>query len=189
MHRNILLDLLRKHKGFDENEAKMLAETIDFVEKYKDCFEREQEIGHVTGSAWIVDKSRSYVLMMHHRKLNKWFQPGGHCDGDNDVLRVAIKEAQEETGVLDIQVVSPEIYDVDVHLIPARKEIEAHYHYDIRFLLEADKNIPLLINEESNDLAWMKLSEVKSHNDSDSIMRMVYKSSDGAARAVLSFEF
>jgi 8-oxo-dGTP pyrophosphatase MutT (NUDIX family) len=175
MHRKIILDLLRKHKGFDENEANMLAEMIDFVEKYKDCFERELAIGHVTGSAWIVDKSRNFVLMMHHRKLDKWFQPGGHCDGDNDVLRVAMKEAQEETGLSDIQIVSNEIFDVDVHLIPQRKDIAAHFHYDVRFLFEADKEIPLIINEESNDLAWVKLSEVKSHNNSDSIMRMVRK--------------
>jgi 8-oxo-dGTP pyrophosphatase MutT (NUDIX family) len=173
MHRNILLDLLRKHKGFDENEAKMLAETIEFVESNEDCFKRELEIGHVTGSAWIVDKSRNFVLMMHHRKLDKWFQPGGHCDGDNDVLRVAMKEAIEETGVADIQVFSNEIFDVDVHLIPERKDVVAHYHYDIRFLFEADKEISLVINEESNDLAWVKIDKVAELNNSESITRML----------------
>lgn len=175
MHRNILLDLLRKHKSFNENEAKMLAETIEFVKENEDCFKRELAIGHVTGSAWIVDKSRNFVLMMHHRKLDKWFQPGGHCDGDNDVLRVALKEAQEETGVADIQILSNEIFDVDVHEIPERKGIAAHFHYDIRFLFEADNDIPLVINEESNDLAWVEIDKVAELNDSESITRMTLK--------------
>ena len=172
MHRNILLDLLKNHKGFDENESKMLAETIEFVKFNEDCFMRELTIGHVTGSAWIVDKSHRYVLLTHHRKLDKWFQPGGHCDGDKDVLNVAMKEAIEETGVVDIKVLSNDIFDVDVHLIPARKDITEHFHYDIRFLFEADKEIPLVINEESNDLAWVEISKVAELNDSESITRM-----------------
>ncbi len=113
--------------------------------------------------------------MMHHRKLDKWFQPGGHCDGDNDVLRVAMKEAIEETGVADIQVLNHEIFDVDVHLIPERKDIAAHFHYDIRFLFEVDKDIPLVINEESNDLAWIEISKVAELNNSESITRMTLK--------------
>ena len=177
MHRNILLDLLKNHKGFDENESKMLAETIEFVKFNEDCFMRELTIGHVTGSAWIVDKSHRYVLLTHHRKLDKWFQPGGHCDGDKDVLNVAMKEAIEETGVVDIQLLSNDIYDVDVHLIPAggvpqRKGIAEHFHYDIRFLFEADKEIPLIISDESNDLAWVEIAKVAEFNNSESITRM-----------------
>jgi 8-oxo-dGTP pyrophosphatase MutT (NUDIX family) len=175
MHRNILLDLLRKHKGFDEIEASMLAETIKFVKSNEDCFKRELAIGHVTGSAWILDKSHSFVLLTHHRKLDKWFQPGGHCDGDNDVLNVALKEAIEETGVVDIQLLSNEIFDVDVHEIPLRKDIATHFHYDIRFLFEADKSIPLVISEESNDLAWVEISKVAELNNSESITRMCRK--------------
>lgn len=175
MHRNILLNLLKKHKGFDENEAKMLAETIEFVQKNEDCFRRELAIGHVTGSAWILDKSHQFVLLTHHRKLDKWFQPGGHCDGDNDVLNVAMKEAIEETGLTDIKVLSSNIFDVDVHLIPKRKGVAEHFHYDIRFLFEADKEIPLIISDESNDLAWVEIAKVAELNDSESITRMTLK--------------
>ena len=172
MHRNILLELLNKHKAFDENEAIMLAKTIEFVKSNEDCFMRELAIGHVTGSAWIVDKLHQFVLLTHHRKLDKWFQPGGHCDGDNDVLSVAMKEAIEETGVSDIQVLSSNIFDVDVHLIPARKDIAAHFHYDIRFLFEADKDISLVISDESNALAWVEIAKLAEFNDSESITRM-----------------
>ncbi len=175
MHRNILLDLLRKHICFDKNETNMLAETIKFVKANEDCFKRELEIGHITGSAWIIDNSHQFVLLTHHRKLDKWFQPGGHCDGDVDVLNVAMKEAIEETGLADIKVLSFDIFDVDIHEIPARKDIAAHFHYDIRFLFEADKNIPLVISEESNDLAWVEIFKVSTLNDSESIARMCRK--------------
>ena len=172
MHRKKLLDLLEKYNPIDAVEHTMRNETIEFVKNNADCFERELLVGHVTGSAWIIDKSRKYILLIHHRKLNRWFQPGGHCDGDTDVLNVATKEANEETGLLDIQVLSPEIFDVDVHEIPARKDIPAHFHYDIRFLFEADKNEQLIISDESNDLDWVELSKLAEYNNSESIMRM-----------------
>ncbi len=175
MHRKKLLDLLEKHNPSDSNELKMTNETIEFVKTNEDCFKRELLIGHVTGSAWIVNDARTHVLMMHHRKLNQWFQPGGHCDGDPDVLNVALKEANEETGLKKLKVVDGEIYDVDVHLIPERKGIPAHYHYDVRFLIEADMNEPLIVTEESNDLVWVSLDKIAEHNDSESIMRMARK--------------
>eukprot|EP01041_Mallomonas_annulata_P013087 gene13087-27624_t len=175
MHRKILLDLLENHSPIDENELKMRNGTIEFVKTNEGCFKRELLIGHVTGSAWIVNYARTHVLMMHHRKLNRWFQPGGHCDGEPDVLNVALKEAYEETGLKNFKVVDGEVYDVDVHQIPERKDIPAHYHYDVRFLIEADMNEQLIITEESNDLSWVSLEKIAEHNDSESIMRMVRK--------------
>jgi 8-oxo-dGTP pyrophosphatase MutT (NUDIX family) len=175
MHRKILLDLLDKHSPIDENELKMRNETIEFVKTNEDCFNRELLFGHVTGSAWIVNDARTHVLLTHHRKLNQWFQPGGHCDGEPDVLKVALKEANEETGLKNLNVVDGEVYDVDVHLIPERKGIPAHYHYDIRFLIEGDMNEQLIITEESNDLAWVSLEKIAERNDSESIMRMLRK--------------
>lgn len=173
--RKQLLELLEKHKPFDENEAQMLQEMIVFVKTNEDCFKRELLIGHVTGSAWIVDKTRNFVLLMHHKKLNRWFQPGGHCDGESDVLAVAIKEANEETGLVDIQPVSHHIFDIDIHLIPERKGVPAHYHYDVRFLFEADMNTPIEINEESNDVKWIDIEEVINYNNEESMRRMVKK--------------
>ena len=170
-----LLQLLENYQTQDQNEAKMVQETIVFVKENPDCFERTLLIGHITGSAWIMDKTRTSALLIHHKKLDQWFQPGGHCDGETNVLQVALKEAQEETGLANLNVVSEQIFDVDIHLIPERKGIPAHYHYDIRFLLEADQNEPLQISEESNDLAWILLAKMAQYNDSESIMRMILK--------------
>ena len=175
MHRKKILELLNSHIGADENEQTMTYQTINFVNEYTNCFDRELLIGHITGSAWIIDNTGKYILLTHHRKLDKWLQPGGHCDGDSDVLAVALREATEETGVNDIQVVSHKIFDVDIHPIPERKGIPAHLHYDIRFLLKADKDIPLIITEESNDLAWIEISKVEELHNSESILRMVRK--------------
>ncbi len=179
MHRNPLLQLLENHQPFNQEETHFKKEMIEFVNQNPDCFERYLLTGHITGSAWIVDKSRQFTLLTHHRKLDKWFQTGGHCDGDSDVLNVAMKEAMEETGLTDIQAISSNIFDIDIHEIPERKGVPTHLHYDIRFLLEADMNEPLIISSESSDLAWIELSKVSQLNDSQSIMRMACKGGKG----------
>jgi 8-oxo-dGTP pyrophosphatase MutT (NUDIX family) len=178
MHRNSLLQLLKNHKPFTPEETQFKQQMIEFVEQNPDCFERSLLIGHVTGSAWILDKSHQFTLLTHHRKLDKWFQTGGHCDGDSDVLNVALKEAQEETGLSDIQIISPNIFDIDIHEIPERKGIPAHLHFDVRFLFETDMNQAFTVSSESTDLAWVALSEVSKLNDSESIMRMVLKTTN-----------
>lgn len=175
MHRKKILELLSQHKGHDHNEQEMTNRALLFINTYTNCFDRELLIGHVTGSAWILDKSGEFVLLTHHRKLDRWFQPGGHCDGESDVLAVALKEAIEETGVTDIAIASENIFDIDIHEIPERKGIPAHLHYDVRFLFKADKDLPLVVTEESNDLAWVELSKVETLNNEESMMRMVRK--------------
>jgi 8-oxo-dGTP pyrophosphatase MutT (NUDIX family) len=186
MKRQPLLDLLAQHQPFDDQEREMTAATIAFVKANPNCFERSLTIGHVTGSAWIVDETHENVLLMHHRKLNRWFQPGGHADGEADILKVAMKEAQEETGLTDIQIVTDSIFDIDIHLIPENSKDSAHYHYDIRFLFLANKNQQLQINAESKNLEWVKLNDVKNYNDSESILRMVQKSSALIASQLLN---
>ncbi len=153
----------------------MLEEFRNFVGANAQCFERTLAIGHVTASGWVVSEEGDKVLLMHHRKLNRWFQPGGHCDGDPNVLAVARKEVEEETGLLNCKVGPGGIFDVDIHLIPANSKEAAHYHYDVRFLFKANATTELVINAESRDLRWIPLAEVKNYNDSESIMRMVCK--------------
>ncbi len=175
MHRQPLLDKLSHHSPIDETEALMLIEILEFVAQHEKCFERQLSVGHITGSAWIVDKERSHALLTHHRKLDRWLQLGGHSDGDPDTLAVALREGREESGLEAIRPVSEAVFDVDVHLIPARKGEPAHNHYDVRFLLEADRNAPLVISEESNDLAWVALDEIEALVSDESILRMLKK--------------
>ena len=91
-----------------------------FVEANTDCFSRELAIGHITGSAWILDSTGTRALLTHHKKLNIWVQPGGHADGDPDVEQVAYREAIEESALIGLEFVDQELFDIDIHQIPAR---------------------------------------------------------------------
>lgn len=138
------------------------------------CFHRDFLPGHITASAWITDPSWQHVLLTHHAKLNRWLQPGGHADGDENVLQVALREVEEETGLKNVQA-SHTIFDIDIHLIPARRDHAEHYHYDIRFAFRADLHAPLHITHESNDLKWVALRELEMFTDNRSILRMKEK--------------
>ncbi|MCF6235779.1 MAG: NUDIX hydrolase [Gammaproteobacteria bacterium] len=175
MHRKFLQDKFDQYLPMDENEALTLLDMVEFVNQYPNCFDRELSIGHITGSAWVVDLDRSHVLLTHHRKLDRWLQLGGHSDGDPNTLEVALREGREESGIEEISPVTEEVFDIDIHLIPARKNEPEHYHYDVRFLIEADRNTPFVVSEESHDLAWVPLDEVEKLIDEASILRMLKK--------------
>lgn len=146
-----------------------------FVSAHADCFERSLSLGHVTGSAWLVNRRRTHVLLTHHRKLNKWLQLGGHADGDSDVLAVAMKEALEESGLPDIAPLSPDIFDLDIHEIPARKSEPAHFHYDVRFALRANASEQYVVSDESHDLAWIDIARIATVTSETSMLRMANK--------------
>lgn len=176
MIRNTILELLRNYWSDDQLENSMLQNTIQFIEQHPDCFERSLLAGHVTGSAWVLNNEGTHALLMHHKKLNKWFQPGGHCDGDPDVMAVAAKEAVEETGVV-VEPLTTAVFDVDHHVIPENKGVPEHIHYDIRFLFRAEKTSDELpSNPEARSVRWIPLEEVEKYNNSPSITRMVHKS-------------
>lgn len=149
-----------------------------FIEllKHPRAFFRDHLPGHITASSWIVDEGREFVLLTHHAKLNRWLQPGGHADGDEDVTAVARREALEETGLQSLRLDNSEIFDIDIHGIPARNGFPAHDHYDIRFVFTADKNEHLTVTSESHDLAWIPREEIASCTGNNvSIMRMLEK--------------
>jgi 8-oxo-dGTP pyrophosphatase MutT (NUDIX family) len=173
-----LLQLLRRHaaRAIDAHEAAMVADALRFVAAEPHCLLRTCAAGHFTGSAWIVDAARTQTLLTHHLKLEKWLQLGGHADGDGDLLAVALREGTEESGLTKLRAVSAEIFDLDRHWIPARKTDPAHWHYDLRFMIEADPAESLVRAEnESKELAWVPLSRVKQLNAEESMSRMVRK--------------
>lgn len=155
----------------------MVERSRQFVMQHENCFDRSLAPGHVTGSAWVVNPDRTHVLMLHHRKLNLWLQPGGHADGDADITRVVLKETSEETGVdlAHIRLISENIFDVDVHTVHASKHDPRHEHFDIRFLVEIDDQIPLPGNDESHQIGWIPLEQVPRFNNARSIYRMIQK--------------
>jgi ADP-ribose pyrophosphatase YjhB (NUDIX family) len=170
-----LLAELATYRPSDAREAGMAERLRAFVAEYEACFERTLAVGHVTGSAWVVDRALSHVLLTHHRKLDKWLQLGGHADGDGDIRRVALREATEESGLVEIVPASAGIYDVDVHEIPARGAEAAHFHYDVRFAFFADLEHALHVSEESHEVAWIALAGIEQLPIDDSIRRLVAK--------------
>ena len=143
---------------------------LGFAAAHPDCCERTLATGHFTGSAWLVSADGCRVLLTHHRKLDRWLQLGGHADGDGDLARVALREAEEESG-LDGLRVEGGVFDLDRHLIPARGAEPAHWHYDVRFVVRATDNERFLVNEESHALAWREIAEIAADPEADESMR------------------
>ena len=175
-----LVELLQKYTPQDypesdpwEQECKkrMLA----FIEQHANCFERSLEVGHFTGSAWLLNRDQTKALMTHHTKLDMWIQLGGHCDGDPDILNVAQKEAQEESGIQHIVPVTKDIFDIDIHLVPTIGKQKEHYHYDIRFLLQVTSTESVTQNHESKELRWISKNRDELPTKSRSVIRMFDK--------------
>jgi len=174
VHRRKLLDLIGEYEANHVDESDLIERFVRFVSRESRCFERDcWQDGHVTGSAWVVDPGMTSVLLTHHKKLNIWVQLGGHSDGDPDTPAVACKEAREESG-LEVDFVQPQIFDLDVHLIPERKQDPAHYHYDVRFAFVA-RGTDYTISEESKDLAWVPITDLLEYSSEESLLRMQRK--------------
>ncbi|WP_414636537.1 NUDIX hydrolase [Arenimonas sp.] len=165
-----VLDLLRPLRDSPAFEAGLVDQFMTFAGVHPDCCERSLPIGHFTGSAWLVSADGLRVLLMHHRKLDRWLQLGGHADGDGELARVALREAEEESGLTGLSVL-PDVFDLDRHAIPARGNEPEHWHYDVRFVVRASDNEAYVVNEESHDLAWRRIDEIAVDAQADQSLR------------------
>lgn len=175
MKRNQLLKLLQVYQPVHVEEILFKTSMINFIRHHADCFERTLAHGHITASAWLLNQDHTHALLMHHNKLDRWFQLGGHCDGDHNVLAVALKEAQEESGIMGIAPVNTAIFDIDIHLIPDTPKEKAHYHYDVRFLLNVISDEQITKNSESKELRWIPKNLQDLPTDNPSVIRMFNK--------------
>ncbi len=168
------LELLRAYPN-DESRNRL----ISFVESHPDSFvDRYNPVGHITASAWIVNPERTHALLIHHVKLGMLIQPGGHVDPeDTTLLAAALREAQEETGIIGLSVPDPAIFDLDIHPVPARGDMPAHTHYDIRFLIVAEMGSLDRVNMiETHGAEWVPLDRIHpGHPFGNSIIRMAKK--------------
>jgi 8-oxo-dGTP pyrophosphatase MutT (NUDIX family) len=157
---------LRRHACGDEEEAQDLARILDFIGRHDDPFDRRIAEGHLTGSALIVSADARQVVLLHHRKLDRWLQPGGHAEpGERAGETVALREALEETGLtgLALHPTAPRPLDVDVHDIPARPGEPAHEHLDLRYLVVAPAGGAIAAPEdESQRIRWFDWEELSA---------------------------
>ncbi len=165
-----LIQALRRYRDQWQGDADVVAQFEDFAQTHADAFERGNPVAHFTGSAWLVSADGERVLLMHHRKLDRWLQPGGHADGDTDLARVALREAEEETGLAGLYV-DGGIFDVDRHRIPARADEPEHWHYDLRYVVRASADESFVVNAESHALAWRPVNEVAADETLDTSLR------------------
>lgn len=148
---------------------------IQLIDSGADCFQRTCYPAHFTGSALVVSADGEKALLHHHRKLDLWLQFGGHCDGDEDVLRVAQREALEESGIEGLIVASAKPFDLDIHEIPAHGDEPAHSHYDVRWMLIAPSDAAFSVSEESHDLQWFTPEEMLALPLEEGLQRLARK--------------
>ena len=171
--RGQLADYARRHP----EHAALADEFSTLLDDPENPFLRDRLAGHFTGSAWLVSADGARVLLTHHRKLNRWLQLGGHADGVRDLARVALTEAEEESGLSGLVLEDGELFDIDKHWIPARPDVPGHWHYDARYVVRAVGSEAFAISEESLALAWREVTDVanaaiETPDGDDSLPRM-----------------
>ncbi|MDO5609745.1 MAG: NUDIX hydrolase [Pseudomonadota bacterium] len=170
MHPEPLRLLLQEHALAYPEQAMLADQFARLLGEGAHAFLRARIDGHFTGSSWLVSADGRRVLLTHHRKLGRWLQLGGHADGDTDLAAVALKEAEEESGLTGLRV-EPAIFDLDKHWIPERGEVPGHWHYDVRYVVHAGGSEAFVISEESLALAWRDIAELADDPQADASMQ------------------
>ena len=170
-----LATLLADYRDRCPGEAATVDTFVALLGSGEDPFVRQRLAGHFTASAWLISSDGCRVLLTHHRKLGRWLQLGGHADGDRDLARAALKEAQEESG-LNALSVDEELFDLDRHWIPEHKGVPAHWHYDVRYVVRAGDDEAFVVSDESHALAWREIASLVDDEAADpSLRRMAVK--------------
>ncbi|MFY9986931.1 MAG: NUDIX hydrolase [Chthoniobacterales bacterium] len=156
-------------------EASCRQQMLELLDTRPDCFRRDAFPAHFTGSALVVSGDGSKVLLHHHRKLDRWLQFGGHCDGEENVLSVARREALEESGIDGLIVAAARPFDLDIHEIPPHGNEPAHFHFDIRYVLIAPQAAETKTSVESKELRWFTYSDLQAWKLDPGLRRLVRK--------------
>lgn len=169
---------IEKFQPYNEQEIMDRKTMLDFIDNFADVVTRENIFGHFTASAFVVNSTCTHAVMLHHKIMNDWIYPGGHADGEADLLSVAVREVEEETG-LKAKVLDENIYSIQSN--PAKghikggKYVSAHLHLDALYLMEADDKIPLVYrDDESKGVKWVYFSEATDETMCDFI-RPIHK--------------
>ena len=155
---------IARYEPFNEQEMRDRDVILRFLEENDDAFLRENLIAHMTASAWVVNPGRDRVLMVYHRIYDSWAWTGGHADGEEDLLAVALREVTEETGVTHVRPVSKDIFSLETLTVDGHEKrgeyVPSHLHLNLTYLLEADDTEALRVCEDENKgVAWFGLDE------------------------------
>jgi ADP-ribose pyrophosphatase YjhB (NUDIX family) len=158
------IEAIKNYHPYNEQEEIDKELILKYIEIFPDILNRTNEIAHITASNWIVNKDRNKVLMVYHKIYDSWSWTGGHADGEANLLKLAIKEAKEETGLKNLKPITEEIFSLESLCVNGHqkrgKYISSHLHLNITYLLEANENESLKINQEENSgVGWFTLAE------------------------------
>lgn len=174
------LNSLKNYKPYNEQESKDKEFMLSFINTNKDVLNRSNTVAHFTASSWIVNKNRDKILMIYHNIYDSWSWTGGHADGDDDLLEVALKEAMEETGLKKIKAIDDEIYSLEVITVDGHVKrgeyVSSHLHLNLTYLLEADDLDELVIKEDENsDIKWFSINDAVKASTEPWMQDFIYK--------------
>lgn len=174
---------IKKYIPYNEEEAQDKKVALLSIDQFDNLLTRENPLIHVTSSGYILNNDGTKVLMIHHNIYKTWCWTGGHADGDEDLLHVAIKEAKEETGVENIRAVTPEILSLDILEVIGHfkrgKYVSAHLHLSIAYLLEADEAEELKVKEDENSgVKWLPINEIHKYSNEPNMIKLYKKFND-----------
>lgn len=174
------IDLIKKYTPFNEQEKKDKEVILHCIETFDDVLTRNNQLAHITCSAFVVNKAKDKVLMVHHNIYNSWSWTGGHADGEEDLLAVALREITEETGVSNVRPLTKDIFSLDI--IPVKghckkgQYVSAHVHLSVSFLVEADDAQLLVVKEDENSgVKWVPIDEVCKYSNEPHMQKLYEK--------------
>ncbi|KGR79417.1 NUDIX hydrolase [Ureibacillus manganicus] len=174
-----LKEQIQHYNPYNAQEKKDQEIILRYMDTFDNLLTRENEFAHFTASAWLVNKDHTKVLMAYHNIYDSWSWVGGHADGDDDLLQVAIKEAKEETGLVNVEPITDAIYSIEILGVPAHEKrgqhVATHVHLNVTYLLTADENdLTHIKPDENSDIRWMELEEaVEASTERE--MKVVYQ--------------
>mgnify|MGYP002622424773 CR=1 FL=1 len=171
---------IRAYRPYNIQEEKDKENILRFLETHEDAFERTNQIAHMTASAWVCNPARDRILMAYHRIYDSWSWLGGHCDGEKDCLKVALREVQEEAGIRKLRALSEEIFSLEILTVNGHirkgEYVPGHLHLNVTYLLEADDSQPLHIKEDENSgVAWFPFAEAVDQSSEKWFREHIYR--------------
>ena len=175
-----LRNQIEKYKPYNEQEEKDKNLMLKYIDTFEDVLTRKNEFGHFTASSWAVNKDRTKVLMIYHNIYKSWTWTGGHADGESDLLKTAIRELKEETGVENVKVLNDDIFSLEIICVNGHikngKYVSSHVHLNLTYLLEVDEKETLKIKKDENSgVKWINIEDIEKTSNEKWMKETVYK--------------